>query len=51
MVDSNPSAERLFRVSNTELYTLFAETLSASRLETWVSRLDVEAEYDRLRHP
>lgn len=33
------------------LYTLFAETLSASRLETWVSRLDVEAEYDRLRHP
>lgn len=32
------------------LYTLFRETLTPSRLETWVSRLDVEAEYDRLRH-
>ncbi|OYR49681.1 hypothetical protein DJ73_17400 [Halorubrum sp. Ea1] len=31
------------------LYTLFEETLSASRLETWVHRLDVDAEYDRLR--
>lgn len=30
------------------LYTLFAETLSASRLEEWVSRLDVESEYERL---
>ncbi|CDK39379.1 hypothetical protein [Halorubrum sp. AJ67] len=32
------------------LYTLFEETLSAPQLETWVSRLDVEAEYDRLKH-
>ncbi|MDZ5812656.1 hypothetical protein U4E84_15010 [Halorubrum sp. AD140] len=31
------------------LYTLFEETLSVSQLETWVSRLDVDAEYDRLR--
>ncbi|MFC7324155.1 hypothetical protein ACFQMF_06115 [Halorubrum rutilum] len=31
------------------LYTLFEETLSGSRLETWVHRLDVDAEYDRLR--
>lgn len=30
------------------LYTLFEGTLSASRLETWVDRLDVEAEYERL---
>ena len=31
------------------LYTLFEQSLSVSRLEEWVSRLDVEAEYDRLK--
>jgi hypothetical protein len=31
------------------LYTLFEETLSASRLETWVTRLGVEDEYERLK--
>lgn len=31
------------------LYTLFEESLSESRLEEWVSRLDVTEEYDRLR--
>jgi hypothetical protein len=30
------------------LYTLFEETLSAPRLEEWVTRLDVEEEYERL---
>ncbi|MFC7076746.1 hypothetical protein [Haloarcula halophila] len=30
------------------LYTLFEESLSVSRLETWVTRLDVESEYERL---
>lgn len=30
------------------LYTVFGETLSRSRLETWVERLDVEDRYDRL---
>ena len=32
------------------LYTLFEESLSVSRLEAWVARLDVEAEYERLKH-
>ena len=32
------------------LYTLFEESLSVSRLEEWVTRLDVEAEYERLKH-
>jgi len=32
------------------LYTLFEEGLSVSRLESWVRRLDVEDEYDRLKH-
>ncbi len=32
------------------LYTLFEESLSVSRLEEWVQRLDVEAEYERLKH-
>jgi hypothetical protein len=31
------------------LYTLFEESLSVSRLEMWVTRLDVEAEYERLK--
>ena len=31
------------------LYTLFEETLSESRLETWVTRLGVEDEYERLK--
>jgi hypothetical protein len=31
------------------LYTLFEESLSVPRLEEWVTRLDVEAEYDRLK--
>lgn len=30
------------------LYTLFEENLSATRLETWVQRLDVATEYERL---
>ena len=30
------------------LYTLFGETLSRDRLETWVERLDVEDRYERL---
>jgi hypothetical protein len=30
------------------LYTLFEESLSVSRLEEWVARLDIEAEYERL---
>lgn len=30
------------------LYTLFGETLSRSRLEMWVERLDVEERYERL---
>jgi hypothetical protein len=31
------------------LYTLFEESLSVPRLEKWVTRLDVEAEYERLK--
>lgn len=31
------------------LYTLFEESLSVDRLETWVARLDVGDEYDRLK--
>lgn len=31
------------------LYLLFKESLSVSQLETWVTRLDVEAEYGRLK--
>ena len=31
------------------LYTLFEESLSVSRLEEWVTRLDVQAEYERLK--
>ena len=31
------------------LYTLFEESLSVSRLEEWVARLDVEDEYERLK--
>lgn len=31
------------------IYTLFEESLSESRLEEWVTRLDVEAEYERLK--
>jgi hypothetical protein len=31
------------------LYTLFEEGLSVSRLEEWVTRLDVEDEYERLK--
>lgn len=31
------------------LYTLFQQSLSIGRLEAWVSKLDVEAEYDRLK--
>ncbi|MBS3760133.1 hypothetical protein [Halodesulfurarchaeum sp.] len=31
------------------LYTLFEESLSVSRLEEWVGRLDVEDEYERLK--
>ncbi len=31
------------------LYTLFEESLSVSRLEAWTTRLDVEAEYERLK--
>jgi len=30
------------------LYTVFGETLSRDRLETWVERLDVEERYERL---
>lgn len=30
------------------LYTMFGETLSTTRLEAWVQRLDVEDRYDRL---
>ena len=30
------------------LYTVFGETLSHDRLETWVTRLDVEKRYERL---
>jgi len=30
------------------LYTVFGETLSRGRLETWVERLDVEERYERL---
>lgn len=30
------------------LFTLFEETLSGARLESWVKRLDVEPEYERL---
>ncbi len=32
------------------LYILFEESLSVSRLEEWVTRLAVEAEYERLKH-
>jgi len=32
------------------LYTLFEESLSVPRLEEWVRRLDVEYEYERLKH-
>ena len=32
------------------LYTLFEESLSVPRLEKWVTRLDVEDEYERLKH-
>ncbi|MUW13304.1 hypothetical protein GJ633_00540 [Halorubrum sp. CBA1125] len=31
------------------LYTLFEESLSMSRLKEWVTRLNVEAEYERLK--
>ncbi len=31
------------------LYTLFQESLSVARLEQWVTRLDVEVEYERLK--
>jgi hypothetical protein len=31
------------------LYTLFEESLSVSRLEEWVGRLDVEDKYERLK--
>ena len=31
------------------LYALFEESLSVPRLEEWVTRLDVEAEYERLK--
>jgi len=31
------------------LYTLFEESLSVPRLESWVKRLDVEDEYERLK--
>ena len=31
------------------LYTLFEQSLSVSRLEEWVTRLDVEDEYERLK--
>jgi len=31
------------------LHALFEESLRESRLETWVRRLDVEEEYERLR--
>lgn len=31
------------------LYSLFEETLSAARLEAWVTRLDVDQEYERLK--
>jgi hypothetical protein len=31
------------------LYTLFEEIISVPRLEKWVTRLDVEDEYDRLK--
>lgn len=31
------------------LYTLFEESLSVSRLEEWVTRLNVEDEYERLK--
>ncbi|OVE83129.1 hypothetical protein B2G88_17110 [Natronolimnobius baerhuensis] len=32
------------------LYTLFEESLSVPRLETWVTRLDVEDKYEQLKH-
>jgi hypothetical protein len=32
------------------LYTQFEESLSVSCLEEWVTRLNVEAEYERLKH-
>jgi hypothetical protein len=32
------------------LYLMFEESLSESRLEEWVTRLDVESEYERLTH-
>ena len=32
------------------LYTLFEKSLSVPRLEEWVTRLDVEDEYERLKH-
>ncbi|MFC6974534.1 hypothetical protein ACFQL1_07330 [Halomicroarcula sp. GCM10025709] len=31
------------------LYALFEKSLSAPQLETWVTRLDVESEYERLK--
>ena len=31
------------------LYTVFGESLSSARLESWVERLDVEDRYERLR--
>lgn len=31
------------------LYTLFEESLSVGRLERWVSRLDVQDDYERLK--
>jgi len=31
------------------LYTLFEERLSVPRLEEWVTRLNVETEYERLK--
>lgn len=31
------------------LYTVFGESLSAARLESWVERLDVDDRYERLR--
>lgn len=32
------------------LYTLLEESLSGPRLEAWVARLDVEDDYERLKH-
>ena len=31
------------------LYALFDQSLSVPRLEQWVTRLDIEAEYERLK--